>query len=122
MATSAAVQQILQQIAALPLAEQQQLQAELATKLHRNGTAQARKPTRDRVVAPLPTKNQAAALRWLAQNARAYVGQWVALDGERLIAHGLDAQAVYAAAKADGAYLPLIELVNNPDAPPFAGF
>jgi len=43
----------------------------------------------------------------------------VALDGGRLIAHGPDAKEVYAAAKADGAYLPLIDYIELPDALPF---
>jgi hypothetical protein len=45
----------------------------------------------------------------------------VALDGDRLIAHGKDAAEVFAAADADGAYLPLVTYVIPADAPPFIG-
>jgi Family of unknown function (DUF5678) len=76
----------------------------------------------DRRVPPIPMPDYKNALQWLADHAREYAGQWVALDGARLIAHGPDHHQVFAAAKADGAYLPLIELVEDPDAPPFAGF
>jgi Family of unknown function (DUF5678) len=76
----------------------------------------------DRSVAPIPMPDYKSALQWLADHAREYAGQWVALDGARLIAYGTDHNQVFVAAKADGAYLPLIELVEDPDAPPFAGF
>jgi hypothetical protein len=38
------------------------------------------------------------ALEWLRLNSKDYGGEWVALDGDRLIAHGPDAKEVYAAA------------------------
>jgi len=59
------------------------------------------------------------AMEWLRLHSKEYGGQWVALDGDRLIAHGPVAQEVYAAAKADGAYLPLIDYIEPADAPPF---
>ncbi len=59
------------------------------------------------------------AMGWLRLHSQEYGGQWVALDGDRLIAHGPDAKTVYAAAKADGAYLPLIKYVEPADALPF---
>jgi Family of unknown function (DUF5678) len=59
------------------------------------------------------------AMEWLRLHSKEYGGQWVALDGGRLIAHGPDAMEVYAAAKADGAYLPLIDYIEPADALPF---
>jgi len=59
------------------------------------------------------------AMEWLRLHGKDYGGQWVALDGGRLIAHGPDAQEVYAAAKVDGAYLPLINYIEPADALPF---
>lgn len=59
------------------------------------------------------------AMEWLRLHGKEYGGQWVALDGDRLIAHGPDAMDVYAAAKADGAYLPLIDYIEPADALPF---
>jgi hypothetical protein len=61
----------------------------------------------------------APAMEWLRLHSKEYGGQWVALDGGRLIAHGTDAQDVYAAAIADGAYLPLIDYIEPADALPF---
>lgn len=111
------IENILKQIEELPFIEQWQLHNLLGGKLSKPDKAPM-----DRRVPPIPMPDYKSALQWLADHAREYAGQWVALDGARLIAHGADHQQVFAAAKADGAYLPLIELVEDPDAPPFAGF
>jgi len=111
------VENILKQIEELPFFEQRQLNNLLSDKL--------RKPKKEppgQSLQPIPMPDYTDALQWLIDNAREYAGQWVALDGARLIAHGHDHREVYAAANADGAYLPLIELVEDADAPPFAGF
>jgi Family of unknown function (DUF5678) len=61
----------------------------------------------------------APAMEWLRLHSKEYGGQWVALDGGRLIAHGPDAMEVYAVAEADGAYLPMINYIEPADALPF---
>lgn len=80
-----------------------------------NGKPQA-SPAVERLK-PIPVPDSKRELRWLKEHAREYAGQWVALDGNRLIAHGSDAKAVFAAADADGAYLPLVTQVEDPDRP-----
>ena len=69
----------------------------------------------DERLKPIPVPDSKRELRWLKEHAREYAGQWVALDGDRLIAHGPDAKAVFAAARADGAYLPMVSQVEDPD-------
>jgi hypothetical protein len=61
------------------------------------------------------------ALRWLNENRQKYLGQWVALDGDRLIANGHTAKEVYARAKAEGVKVPFVELVMEEEPPPFTG-
>lgn len=63
---------------------------------------------------PWPAGRQ-LALQWGAEHACAYKGQWVALDGDRLIAASVNHDEVWAAAQGDGAYLPLVTFVNDPD-------
>ena len=59
--------------------------------------------------------------RWMTAHRHEYAGQWVALDGDRLIAHGANPNEVFASARADGAYLPLVTFIPPVDALPFAG-
>ena len=51
-----------------------------------------------------PIPDSTREMRWIAEHQREYVGQWVALDGDRLIAASPNRREVSAAAKADGAY------------------
>jgi len=61
-----------------------------------------------------------ADLRWLAANRQAYLGQWVALHGDHLLAAGPDAKEVFSQVK----HLsppPVLMLVEE-DRLPFAGW
>lgn len=48
---------------------------------------------------------------WIERHRDEYLGQWVALDGDRLLAHGPDARQVYLAAREAGVRAPFLELV-----------
>ena|ERR1044071_4693334 len=61
-------------------------------------------------------------LRWLREHRTEYSGQWVALDGDRLISHGSNAQEVFAAAESSGVRLPLVTRVEPQDDLPFGGW
>lgn len=61
-------------------------------------------------------------MRWLNEHKAQYAGQWVALDGDRLISHGKIAQEVFAAAEASGVHLPLVVRVESQDELPFGGW
>lgn len=107
------VETILEQVAQLTPSEQARLRRLLEQQ---EQPKKASKPPLDRRVPPRPMPEGAMrALHWVAEHAREYAGQWVAVDGDRLIAHGPDARSVYAAADADGAYLPLVTFVEDPD-------
>ena len=41
-------------------------------------------------------------MRWIGEHRNEFPGEWVALDGDRLIAHGKDADPVFAAARTTG--------------------
>ena len=62
------------------------------------------------------------ALRWLEENKAEYLGQWVALDGDRLLAAGTDGKQVYADAVAAGVATPLLQQINVEDDLPFGGW
>lgn len=59
---------------------------------------------------------------WLASEASPYAGQWVALHGSRLIAHGMDAATVRAAARVAGVERPLLIHVPEETDLPFGGW
>jgi hypothetical protein len=60
--------------------------------------------------------------RWLDEQREEYQGQWVALEGDRLLASGPDGRAVYEAARAAGVRAPLVTRVEPRDELPFAGW
>jgi Family of unknown function (DUF5678) len=61
-------------------------------------------------------------LRWLADHRQEYAGQWVALDGERLVAHGANPRAVYCAARNAGLQIPSVLRVELEPELPFVGW
>jgi predicted DNA-binding antitoxin AbrB/MazE fold protein len=61
-------------------------------------------------------------LLWLASNAEPYAGEWVALDGARLIAHGMKLSEVSAAALAAGVNEPFFARVPKYAHLPFGGW
>lgn len=61
------------------------------------------------------------SLQWLHENREKYSGQWVALDGDRLIASGPTAKEVYSKAKAGDVEIPFVELVTDPGPVPSTG-
>jgi len=114
---TATVESILQQVATLPPGEQ----ARLRMLMLRGNGAQtgARREPPIKLVTPIPGPDLQGAMQWLADNSGKYAGQWVALDGGRLIAHSASHGEVAEAAKADGVYLPLITFVEPKPARPF---
>lgn len=107
---------VLQQITALPRDEQLRLERLLEQWCRERASAPV-KPPRDQRLPPRPMPDSSREMQWLADHARAYAGQWVALDGDRLIAHSPDYKEVFATTDADGAPLPLITFVEDPDHP-----
>ena len=74
-------------------------------------------PTRERE----KTKIFRQAMAWIQANRAAYAGQWVCLDGDRLISHGREATSVYAEADAKNIVAPLVEYIEK-DNLPFGGW
>ena len=76
-----------------------------------------------RVIAKdLPIKDRSREAEWLRTHRDEYAGQWVALDGEKLIASGDDLKQVATTARRSGVPHALMIRVEVSDALPFAGF
>jgi len=99
----------------LPLEDQRRLRQWLERQEGALADAQPRPET------PQPDRERSRQARqWLDVNRSHYLGQWVALDGNRLIGHGTDGRLVMAQVKAAGIRQPFIELVTE-DEEPFCG-
>jgi hypothetical protein len=111
------VESILQQVAMLPPGEQTRLRALLLNGDSDQGAIRREPPIK--LATPIPEPDLPGAMQWLTDNSEQYIGLWVALDGGRLIAHSANHDEVVEAAKADGAYLPLITFVDKKPERPF---
>jgi hypothetical protein len=58
-------------------------------------------------------------MKWITDNRSAYAGQWVAVEGDRLVAAASDAREVFLAAKAEGIAIPFVVHILPEDSLPF---
>lgn len=58
---------------------------------------------------------------WIERHRDEYLDQWVALDGDRMIAHGPDARSVYLAARAAGVRVPFLQQITPKEGDAFMG-
>ncbi len=100
----ATLEQIIDEARALSPAEKLKLRQALDLELEQAAVAQSR----------------AVESTWLESNRDLYMGQWVALDGDRLIANGPNAREVYLAARQAGIDGPYIVHIT-PEADPYIG-
>lgn len=106
-------EQIIRSIQGLPQTEQERLRQWLDDKRPSNGANGAGQSNKAR--------RMDQSLRWLDNNRLKYLGLWVALDGDRLIASGQTAKDVYSKSKAEGVKIPFIDLVQEEENTPFSG-
>lgn len=66
-----------------------------------------------------PACDRTKEIKWIDENRAAYADQWVAVEGDRLIAAGTDPLKVFAAAKAEGVRVPFVVHVLPEDPLPF---
>ena len=67
-------------------------------------------------------KKFSLAMNWIKTHREEFDGQWVALDGETLLASGMDGKKVHAAAQAKGVKTPLMHRVSVKETEPFGGW
>jgi hypothetical protein len=66
--------------------------------------------------------DSAREMQWIKEHRKEYAGQWVALDGDRLLSHGMNAKEVFAAADESGIEDPFFAHLEPADALPFGGW
>lgn len=109
---------ILKLIEQLPPTERMRLDQMLAQQTASSVNA---KPPRDKRVPCKPMPDDTRERQWVADHKHEYAGQWVALDGDRLIAASLSHQEALDAADADGSTLPLVLRIPSPNDLPYIG-
>lgn len=75
-----------------------------------------------RVAAAVAPGTRLGEQRWLDRHGHEYRGQWVAIEGERLISHGSKAAAVLEAARRLGVQRPVLTQVAEDFGLPSAGW
>ena len=82
--------------------------------LRPSGSQRGKMPEREAI--------QQSEQHWLTANRLMYVGKWVALSGNRLLAVGSNASEVYAKARALDVAVPFVAYIDPDDHLPFAGW
>ena len=62
------------------------------------------------------------SMNWIHEHREEFDGQWVALDGDILLAHGADGKKVHTEAQAKGVKTPLMHRVSVKETQPFGGW
>lgn len=76
-------------------------------------------PVKPRVISTnAPVKDRSKETGWLREHGEEYAGQWVALDGDRLLASGSELKPVAEAAEQAGVRNALYVFVESRTAPP----
>ena len=115
------LQQIIREIEKLTPQYLYQLRQVLDEKLK----ALAPAPTAQnvpRIVGTYIPKDRTLENEWVRQHRARYEGQWVALDGNQLLAHGLKLKEVAEAAQKQGVTDALFVQIEATNSLPWAGF
>ena len=117
------LQEVLQQAKTLPLDEQVTL-AEFLLEQAKQDAQSVSKPSAqiDEKVFERPDMVRKREQEWLRENWREYLGQWVAIEGDKLISHSEDGRQVFAAARAAGIKVPFVIHVQDPTLPQMGGW
>ena len=109
---------ILKLIEQLPVTERMRLDQMLAQQ----AAAPVKvKPPRDKRVPSKPMRDRARERQWVNGHKHEYAGQWVALDGDHLVAASFVQQEVWDAVDSASPNRPLVLRISSPDDLPYIG-
>lgn len=72
--------------------------------------------------ARLPYIDRSREMVWIAAHHREYAGQWVVLDGDRLLGHGPDPVPIVKKARQEGVERPLVIHMEKEEGPSMGGW
>ncbi len=111
--SSVTVESILSQVNQLPPSDRERL----IEMLSEESEAKPELPPSRPVAPAIGVGDRTAEYKWLAKHRREYIGQWIALKGDQLIAHSHNAKEMFAQVDASGMEMPLVLYVEDPDVP-----
>jgi len=116
------VQEVLRQIESLSADERQSL-VNYLNEQARKDTAVASDPGSDQEMAQAePDPFRRREYEWLRQHRDEYAGQYVALKGDRLVAHAESLRELHHLVRESGIRRPLFVRIESPDELPFGGW
>ncbi len=68
-----------------------------------------------------PRSERRAEMAWAARPDSRFIGQWVVLEGDQVVANGTNAKQTYEAARRRGIASPFVIYVSGEEQEPFAG-
>ncbi len=111
--SSVTVESILSQVRQLPPSDRERLIEELTREPKAKSEI-----FKSRIISTnAPYVDRTLEFAWLKQHEREYIGQWIALKGDQLIARGATGKEVFASAREQGIHDALVLLVEDPDVP-----
>ncbi|MGH9855488.1 MAG: DUF5678 domain-containing protein [Blastocatellia bacterium] len=127
------LEQVIAAVQTLPPADRRSLRQWLQEQERCDAAATAEQPDNEaRPAADAPLRSAETveqqierfrkALKWIDEHRADYLGQWVALEGDRLISHGPDALQVHREAKAAGIAAPFVERIVEQEGPYWGGW
>ncbi len=118
---SANVTRVLAEIAALSPDEQAEIRVIITSQHDRNGSSEEN--IFDGIfVESLDRPDLRPSMQWVEDHSTEFAGQYIALEGDSLIAHSHNAEEVISAVRASSVKVPFFTFIPSADALPFAGF
>jgi len=128
------LQEVMQQLSSLTLDEKLELAAVLVDQARQdaaldlnsqtpaNGATQEVNGEAKKATDDVPDRYFRREMEWLKQHRHEYPGQYVAIEGDKLFAHGTNGRKALAEARQAGAKRPLMVRIEAEDEFPFGGW
>ncbi len=116
------INEVIQKIATLTPAERQAIKDYLLEQEKKDAEAVQADRSDAGLAEEEPDPMRRREYEWIRQHRDQYAGQYVVVEGSKLIAHGTDGRKVLAGARQSGIRIPFIVRIESPDELPFGGW
>lgn len=97
--TTPNLQEVMRSVTSLSFTDKLTLAAFLLEQMKQDGAPVPQNGVAAPVPPPGPDTERRRELQWIKEHRQEYAGQYVALEGDRLVAHGVDGKQVLAQAR-----------------------